>query len=456
MDRSEEKTMGQRLEDHPTVKRYHEMLANRDPSIDREPLEASWLRDAALESGADDAGFVEIQREELADQKLDILSIFPETQALVSFVIRLNPENIRSVSRAVSDLEYKEGFHEADRVARALSDRLRQKGVHSCYFASGFPMNLENWPGKMWSVSHKPIAVAAGLGHLGLHRILIHPVFGSFIVLSTLLMDRAVSHYGSPLDFNPCIDCKLCVAACPVGAISGDGHFNFVNCLTHNYRDRLGGFSDWVESITESRGRKDYRKRVSDPETVSMWQSLSYGICNKSSYCMAACPAGDERIGRYLLDRKGYVSRVLKPLQDKEETIYALPGSDAVVHVSKHFPRKTVKQVRNGIRAQSVQAFLTSLPLLFQRDQSKGLRATYHFTFTGKETLEGTVVIRDGALETAEGLSGKPDLRLVADSETWLKFLAKEENLPWALLRRRIRIKGSPKLMRAFARCFAA
>jgi len=448
--------MGQRLEDHPTVKRYQERAASLGAPIGREPLEAVWLKKAALEAGADDAGFVEIERAELADQREDILSIFPETRALVSLVIRLNPQNIRSLSRAVSDLEYKEGAHEIDRVARRLSASLSQVGVRTAYFASAFPMNMENWPGKMWSVSHKPVAVAAGLGHLGLHRILIHPVFGSFNGLSTLLIDREVSQYGKPLDFNPCVDCKLCVAACPVGAIGLDGYFNFVNCLTHNYRDRLGGFSDWVENIAESRGRKDYRKRVSDPETVSMWQSLSYGICNKSSYCMAACPAGDELIGEYLEDRKGYVSRVLKPLQDKKETIYALPGSDAAAHVSKHFPNKCVKPVGNGIRAQSVRAFLTSLPLLFQRDQSKGLHATYHFTFTGKEQLEGTVVIRDGSLETMEGLSGKPDLRLVADSETWLKFLAKEANLPWALLSRRIRIKGSPKLMRVFARCFAA
>jgi hypothetical protein len=41
-----------------------------------------------------------------------------------------------------------------------------------------------------------------------------------------------------------------------------------------------------------------------------------------------------------------------------------------------------------------------------------------------------------------------------ADSQTWLGFLAKERSLLWALLRRRIRIWGSPRLLLAFGKCF--
>jgi hypothetical protein len=37
---------------------------------------------------------------------------------------------------------------------------------------------------------------------------------------------------------------------------------------------------------------------------------------------------------------------------------------------------------------------------------------------------------------------------------TWIKFLSKEVNLVKALLTRKIKIKGSPKLMMAFAKCF--
>ena len=43
---------------------------------------------------------------------------------------------------------------------------------------------------------------------------------------------------------------------------------------------------------------------------------------------------------------------------------------------------------------------------------------------------------------------------MTADSETWLGFLAKERSLLWALLRRRIRIKGSLKLLVTFGKCF--
>ena len=46
------------------------------------------------------------------------------------------------------------------------------------------------------------------------------------------------------------------------------------------------------------------------------------------------------------------------------------------------------------------------------------------------------------------------DLKVTADSRTWLGFVAKERSLVWALLLRKIRFKGSPRLLLAFAKCF--
>src|SRR5205823_15090748 len=49
-----------------------------------------------------------------------------------------------------------------------------------------------------------------------------------------------------------------------VGAISPDGDFQFSNCLTHNYREFMSGFSDWAERSEEH---------------TSELQSLAYLVC---------------------------------------------------------------------------------------------------------------------------------------------------------------------------------
>jgi len=216
----------------------------------------------------------------------------------------------------------------------------------------------------------------------------------------------------------------------------------------------MGGFTDWVEQIADSESASEYRRKVTDPESVSMWQSLSFGANYKSAYCLAVCPAGEDVIGPFLVDRKGFLQDLVKPLQDKAETVYVVPGSDAESHVARRFPHKRIKQVGNGVRPRSIRGFLNGLSLVFQRHQAEGIDATYHFTYTGNEEAKATILIRNQSLEVKDGHIGAADIHITADSRTWLAFLAKEHNIVWALLRRKIRIKGSPRLLLAFGRCF--
>jgi len=417
-------------------------------------LDSAWLQQLALGHGADDAGLVDIGHPALDDQRADILRFYPRTRALLAIVCRMNREPIRNPARSVANLEFHATGEEVNDVCRAVVAALEREGIPAINPPMGFPMESDRWPEKMWVVSHKPVAVAAGLGMMGIHRNVIHPKFGNFILLGTILIGAEATAYGSPLDFNPCLSCKLCVAACPVGAISPDGNFDLASCYTHNYREFMGGFGDWVESVADARDGLDLRKKVSRTETVSTWQSLAFGPNYKAAYCLSVCPAGDDVIGPYKEDRAGFLQEFLKPLQEKEETIYVVPKSDAEVHVRKRFPHKRVAQVRGSLLPTSIKGFLSGIQHTFQRGQSKGLDAVFHFTFTGKEPTTATVVIRDRTIRVADGHEGKPDLRLTADSETWLGFLAKERNLFWALLRRKIRIKGSPRLLVAFGRCF--
>jgi Fe-S-cluster-containing hydrogenase component 2 len=366
----------------------------------------------------------------------------------------MNREPIRSPARSVANVEFHHTGDHVNETAHRIVAALERRGVRAINPAMGFPMEMDRFPGKTWVVSHKPVAVAAGLGQMGIHRNVIHPKFGNFILLGTVLLDAELAGYNRPLDYNPCVECKLCVSACPVGAIGADGHFDFSSCYTHNYREFMGGFTNWIENIADSKNAREYRSKVSDSESASMWQSLSFGANYKAAYCMAVCPAGEDVISPFLTDRKEYLQDVVKPLQNKEEMIYVLANSDAEAHLAQRFPHKKIKRVSKNLRPRNIAGFLSGLPITFQRHRSEGLAATYHFTFTGEESCEATVTIREKSIEVKDGHIGQADLQIVAHSRTWLAFLAKEHSLVWALLRRKIRIKGSPRLLMAFGKCF--
>lgn len=442
-----------KLEDHPTVQRIRlKTLPSIRPRT--ESPDAGWLKQLVLDAGADDVGFVEIGRPALDDQRQDILKVFPHTRTLISFVVRMNREAIRTPQRSVSNLEFHHSGDEVNDIARSVVQTLEGRGIRAMNPAMGFPMEMDRFPGKVWVVSHKPVAVAAGLGMMGIHRNVIHPKFGNFILLGTILLDAEISESSRQIDYNPCLECKLCVAACPVGAISPDGDFNGSACYTHNYREFMGGFTDWVEQVAESKNARDYRSRVSDAESASMWQSLSYGANYKAAYCLAVCPAGEDVIGPYLADKKSHLKDVVKPLQEKVETVYVTRNSDAEDHVAKRFPHKKFKHVGNSLRPNTVEAFLTGMPRMFQPGKSAGLNATFHFTFTGHERRQCTVAIQHQKINVKEGHVGQPDLHIAADSQTWIGFLRKERNVVWALVRRKIRLEGSLKLLVAFGKCF--
>jgi epoxyqueuosine reductase QueG len=418
-------------------------------------LDAQSLKASCIEAGADDVGFVSIERDELDIDRPDIQEAFPWTKTLISIVCRMNRGPIRTPMRSIANTEFHHVGDHVNEAGHKIVRMLESYGFHAANPAMGFPMEMDRFgKGKVWIVSHKRVAEAAGMGKMGIHRNIIHPKFGSFVLLGTIVTDASINGYSSALNYNPCVTCKLCVAACPTGAIVSNGYFNFSACYSHNYREFMSGFTSWAENVANSKDAKDYRARVSDTESASMWQSLSFGANYKAAYCIAVCPAGEEVIQPFKDNRSQFLKDVVKPFQDKAETVYVVPHSDAESYVEKRFPNKKTKRISNGFRAGTIAAFLQGLSLAFQPNHSEGVDAAFHFTFTGKDSRQATVIIKDKTLQVRDGIQGSARLHITADSETWLRFLRKDTNMMVALLRRKIKLQGSPKLLREFSKCF--
>ncbi len=212
------------LAEHPTVRRFHESQANapappsrRSPSMRPGCVNCAWTAGPTTPAWSRSAA-----RPWTTSGTTSCVPSRP-TKTLLSFVCRMNREPIRSPARSVANLEFHHTGDHVNEVARKVVATLETQGVRALNPAMGFPMEMDRFPGgKIWVVSHKPVAVAAGLGHMGIHRNVIHPRFGNFILLGTVLIAAEATAYDQPISYNPCLECKLCVAACPQMSTSGD------------------------------------------------------------------------------------------------------------------------------------------------------------------------------------------------------------------------------------------
>src|SRR5690349_6850541 len=201
----------QRLADHPTV-RTVSARPRRKPGV----IDADWLRQVCLEAGADDVAFASVDNPDLASEREHVDAALPGTRSYISLVVRMNRDNVRSTARSVANQEFHRSGEIMNEAAHRITRVLQDAGHRVVNPSATFPMEMDRYPGRIWVVAHKPVAVAAGMGVMGIHRNVIHPRFGNFILLGTILVAADISTYDAPLDYSPCLECKLCVAACPV------------------------------------------------------------------------------------------------------------------------------------------------------------------------------------------------------------------------------------------------
>jgi|UniRef100_A0A7V3PTN9 epoxyqueuosine reductase len=101
-----------------------------------------------------------------------------------------------------------------DRIALDITLYLQNNG----YAALPIPASqVIDWENQRGHLSHKRIAIGAGLGWLGRNNLLVTPEYGAQVRLVTILTDLELEP-GTPLN-QDCGQCRRCLDVCPANAI---------------------------------------------------------------------------------------------------------------------------------------------------------------------------------------------------------------------------------------------
>jgi hypothetical protein len=175
-------------------------LHRRKIRMNHNIISSNEVKNICLEAGADAVGLVEIERKAIDTERAGIQRVYPKTRSIIAFMRAANRENVRSEARYVANDELHRTGDEVTEISRRVIRQLNRLGVRGAYVNESWPMDMNRWPGKLWDVGHKTMAVEAGLGHMGLEPSWFFILeYGACVSLNTLLIDTEADEYDNRL-----------------------------------------------------------------------------------------------------------------------------------------------------------------------------------------------------------------------------------------------------------------
>lgn len=248
------------------------------------------IKDFGLELGIDDVGFASVS-DYHSPRSPQVRGIMPGARSIIVLAYRelssCESPNMRIAMNGRMDvMEFSRScsYKLARFIEKELNGRTMTVGV-------SYPITMEQETGgSVGELSLRHAAVAAGLGVMGRHNLVIHPQLGTRVIFTAIICDLELS--SDPLiNEDLCIDCDICVESCPVGALDEEGLTNVNKCLGHSQPWGIGGsikfWNQFVASTPEQQ-----KKMFIDPHYWRLYQAQSIGFQYNCFNCMSTCPVG--------------------------------------------------------------------------------------------------------------------------------------------------------------------
>ena len=188
------------------------------------------IRKLVLHSGAVAFGIATRKTLEGGPPSTDLTYVLPEARSAIVFALALDQKAIerflKKEDMAAASIDNRRVNNMASGLALELSEFLIMKGHKSVPLVSNaaYRQDTPNGPfDDLPPVSHRYLAVRAGIGHFGKSGNVIMPEYGAAIILASVVTAAELPATAPlPPEETYCDDCRLCMAACASGLMSAD------------------------------------------------------------------------------------------------------------------------------------------------------------------------------------------------------------------------------------------
>ena len=430
---------------------------------------------AEIRKFADDVGVVSIDDPALAHEFDEIRYVYPHARSLIVLIGEENKPSMQSRYLPTANHELYQVEERLFSWGHRTIQYIKSFGGEGLTTTIGWPQEVSvRWSDKIWPLSHKLVAQAAGLGIIGTSRNFLHKKYGAYCLIDTIVtnLEFPPAAYATqqPIDWNPCLECNLCVASCPTEAIRADGEFNFFACYNHTYRDSIPGFLDFARDLAEGKPKR-FEHRWSDAEIAALWQSLAFKVEYRCFNCVATCPAEiHEAFHNDNATRSLYMKETLKPLaytrtETEERFVIDTPSARERYDIppgSYRTPHDPTRPGQQGIRLAQMQRIRVSnvdsmmrlMTFYFRPEEAEGLDFRCQFDLSGDGGGRWGMRVADCRCEVKPGTIADPDLTVRCDGRLFLAVHRGEVSPVKELLLGGIKLEGKKELFLSFPRIF--
>jgi epoxyqueuosine reductase len=169
----------------------------------------------------DTEAYIQHRQTHFAHKRED-LSMFEKYQSLAIVCLSFPSDQVKLGGKGhgiVARYAYGEDYHITfNKRFNALKEEALKHGYHIEGKADISP------------VDERQLGLISGLGFIGYNDLLIHPKFGTYMMLGTVFIEEKLPEYVVTID-DDCGDCRLCIDACPGDALSTEGYIE-AQCLS--------------------------------------------------------------------------------------------------------------------------------------------------------------------------------------------------------------------------------